>query len=71
MRKRTTKLDLQTKITILEYERDHALMNILDLYRYMQSSKFTYESELQGYISTTDVFDRLGSVVAYLQKPTQ
>ena len=62
-----TKAELQEKIIMLEYERKHALDDILQLYKYMQSSKFAHGDTLDGYIATSDVFSRLTSVVSYLQ----
>ena len=62
-----TKAELQEKIIMMEYERKHALDDILQLYKYMQSSKFNHGDALDGYITTSDVFNRLTSVVSYLQ----
>ena len=62
-----TKIELQDRITTLEYEHEHALQTILDLYKYMQSSKFAHGDKLDGYITTQDVFSRLTSAVSYLQ----
>ena len=62
-----TKKELQDKIIILEYEREHALHDIFELYKYMQSNKFHHGDKLDGYINTSDVFSRLTPVVSYLQ----
>ena len=65
-----SKIGLQNRITALEYERKCALGAILELYKYMQSSKFAHGDKLDGYIATTDVFNRLTPVMSYLQEPT-
>ena len=63
----STKQEIIEKTLMLEYERKHALETILDLYKYMQSSKFRTGDVLDGYININDVFARLRSAVSYLQ----
>jgi hypothetical protein len=61
------KVELEVDIALLQYEKREALEIITNLYVYMQSSKFHNGDELDGYISTQDVFNRLGPAVEVLQ----
>jgi hypothetical protein len=63
----STKQEIIENALMLEYEKNRALEVILDLYKYMQSSKFRTGDTLDGYININDVFTRLRSAVSYLQ----
>ena len=63
----STKKEIIERCLMLEYEHEHALGTILDLYKYMQSSKFRTGDTLDGYININDVFARLRPAVSYLQ----